>query len=149
MLKIIGKIALLVVLVFLLAWSMRNYLTGENPIKEASQGIYHPGWDIELEGTIYENINNSAFYFDVFGFNKPILVTFEQRDQPFPDSKLHTLAIWGSFYYDGTFYMKEGRITYFHITKYIVSFIGLIWFLVIFFKEWKITIKGFEERKNA
>ena len=57
-----------------------------------------------------------------------------------------TLSILGTFHKEGFIELHDFHYFDYNNSKYVISIIGLIMFLFIFFKEWKITSRGF---KNA
>tara|TARA_Y100000310_G_scaffold202322_1_gene202456 strand:- start:474 stop:893 length:420 start_codon:yes stop_codon:yes gene_type:complete len=72
--------------------------------------------------------------------NEEILVKTKNIRNPIQGS----LSILGTFHKEG--FIELNNIHYFDYnnSKYVVSVIGLIIFLFIFFKEWKITSRGFK-----
>ncbi|MBI2663179.1 hypothetical protein HYX15_01465 [Candidatus Woesearchaeota archaeon] len=55
-----------------------------------------------------------------------------------------TVSVVGIFHKEGFIELKDIHYFDYNTTKYVISIIGLIIFLVIFFKEWKITSRGFK-----
>ena len=139
------------VVFFLLILSVRHYANQPNILKDIREGIFHPDVMVELEGTTVEIIDDMTFKFEVFGFDEPVIVVLDKLlSISLPTSDLHSAIIWGRFDSEGIFHLIDYRVSYFQVIKYITSFIGFVWFLFLFFNEWKLTWKGFEEkRKNA
>ncbi|MBI2667952.1 hypothetical protein HYX17_04260 [Candidatus Woesearchaeota archaeon] len=55
-----------------------------------------------------------------------------------------SVNIIGVFNKEGFIKLKDIHYSDYNNTKYFVSIIGLIMFLFIFFREWRITLRGFK-----
>jgi hypothetical protein len=72
--------------------------------------------------------------------NEEILVKTKEIRKPIQGS----LSILGIFHKEGFIELSDVHYFDYNNSKYVVSVIGLIIFLFIFFKEWKITSRGFK-----
>jgi len=72
-------------------------------------------------------------------------VTVKYPDVRYP--KYGTLNFMGYYRKEG--YIEATRIKYndYNYGKYLMSFIGLFLFLAMFFREWKLTMRGFEDAR--
>ena len=75
--------------------------------------------------------------------NDEVLVKYKNARQP----KYGLLTFTG--YYKKAGYIEATEVKYndYSHGKYLFSFIGLFIFLYIFFKEWKITLRGFKDAR--
>ncbi|MFH2028573.1 MAG: hypothetical protein ABIJ08_05515 [Nanoarchaeota archaeon] len=85
------------------------------------------------------NITADNFYFDMGSFS----IKVEANDVK-PSVYGETTAL---LYYskDGSIYLIDYHNYNYNYILYILSFIAFIIFLIIFFKEWKPTIRGFKD----
>lgn len=155
------RLAIFTLLFFLFGSSVIYYLEQSNPLKSAAHGYYDPSIMLDFEIRNIELINETHGYVKASGFNNFIITnsdtyyprfhTVELTDNllvtssslPTVQSKHHTIELYGFFDHDGVFHLVEYRIIKWHIFKYILSFIAFLWFLGIFFREWRITRWGF------
>ena len=83
-----------------------------------------------------------------------ILDTEANKEVPvyFPDhglTAMDSIIIYGPFIYRADksyFYAEKTRLQHSEPFKYIISFFAILYFIYIFFKEWKLTRNGFTER---
>ncbi len=97
----------------------------------------YDGMITEHQMQVY-NITNESFMAR-FG-DDSILVKYQNAQKP----KFGMLTVLG--YYKKEGYIQAIKIRYnnYNNGKYILSVFGLFLFLIIFFREWKITLRGFE-----
>lgn len=142
------KLYRLGIIIVLLAaiWLSINYFyedrMAESVAVKAMQGIYDPTEYTELQGHFVKYLID-GYMFAPLGFGKQIRIVDESGiSQKIP--LLVDSLVWGYFDDTGLFHAASIRIQYTEMWKLIVSGLGFIWFLFIFFKEWKITWMGFE-----
>ncbi len=104
----------------------------ENPEK------YH-GILTEQYGRIKE-LNEDSFVL-LLG-DSEILVKFNNEKIRMPIQG--TISILGIYNKEGFIELKDIHYFDYNNTKYLASIIGLIMFLFIFFREWKLTSRGFK-----
>lgn len=99
----------------------------------------------QIGGSIVETDNTFVYVADDTA-NRPIkILKFEGLETV--NLKLDAITVVGVFEKDGEFFIPmKVRVHKYLFLKYVVSFIGLFMFLYIFFKEWKLTLKGFKPR---
>ncbi len=121
-----------------------DYISQPDDVKSAIHGEYDPSKKLELMGFATEHQSPGRFEFIAFGFDQNIVVVHNFHTK-FPTSKWHNVVIWGTFDNKGVFHLIDYRISWFQVIKYILSFIGLIWFMLLFFEDFKITKKGIKD----
>lgn len=85
------------------------------------------------------NINQDHFYFQWGKFN--IKVIGSRIEMPI----LGETVVYLNFRKDGIIEMIDYHNYNYNYILYIISFFALIVFIIIFFKEWKITKRSFED----
>lgn len=144
--KLLYKVLITIILLGILLFIVNGYSNRIDPVVDAARFSYHNNELVEIEGTVYEQLNDREFYFNIFGFEKPVLVISKSIQLGrLPENQISSLSIQGFFNSDGIFYLTNYRVAYFIILKYIISFIAFIWFIFIFFSEWKLTWRGFKD----
>jgi len=103
----------------------------------------------EYEGITSENCGRMGnLYGDgfelIYGKDK----IFVKTDEKIKRSKMGFICVLGE-YSNGSILMEEYHSSNYNDTKYMVSFLGFIIFVFIFFKEWEIKGLKLRERKNA
>jgi len=95
------------------------------------------GFKTEYVGTI---INKTNDYFYLKSENTEIKVLYSNVREP----KFGQIRVYGIFEKEG--YIRALDVQYhdYNFLKYILSLAGFVWFIIIFFREWKITKRGFE-----
>jgi len=76
------------------------------------------------------------------GVNK-ILVRYNQTSLRYP--LLGTVCVLGT-YNDGFIHAEAVRLNDFIFVKYFISLLAFFYVVFVFFREWKITIRGFKPR---
>ena len=94
-----------------------------------------------IEGRIIERGGN---HYVVSTSNIPVRIVYEQSE--FEDLRSPAVAVLGELTGDGGIKVFEVHHEKFLTIRYYVSFIVFIMFLFFFFKEWKLTLRGFSER---
>lgn len=121
------------------------FVNTDNIVKKSARGEPIQGYMLSMEGIPTRNIDNMTFYYKVFGFDQEFKVISDYPlKSPPPTSNLHRMSIYGYFDANGDFHMTTYRVYWFNFMRYTLSFLGLVWFVVIFFKQWKLTARGFE-----
>ena len=85
-----------------------------------------------------KNISNENFYFQ--WNNNDIKVLGHGIEMPV----LGETVVYLNFRKDGIIEMIDYHNYNYNYILYILSFFALVWFVIIFFREWKITRRGFE-----
>ena len=111
-------------------FNLKNYF--ENPQK---YGNYRS----EVFGKIV-NISQDHFYFDVGGERIKVLGKGIQK------SVLGETVLYVEYKKDGNIVMIDYHNYNYNYILYAISFLAVVVFVFLFFKEWKITSRGF---KNA
>jgi|SRR3989344_2101411 len=134
----IGVIGLL----FLSIFSLTNYNHYYPSIKNFNDNPEkYEGITTEQHGVIKE-INKNEFIFSIG--NQDILV---KSDFEIRKPKQGSVDIIGVFRKEGFIELKDIHYFDYNNSKYLTSVIGLIIFLFIFFKEWKLTFRGFKHAR--
>lgn len=92
---------------------------------------------VELQGIMADKTNSS---FSILFGDQKIKVLYENPETP----KLGYISVYGKFHREGFVEAYDIHLANYNSPKYIISFIGFIFFLFIFFKEWKLKGWRFE-----
>jgi len=108
--------------------TLNKYL--ENPQKYGGYKGQHFGRII--------NINQDYFYFDVGDSHIKVIGSGVKK------SVYGDTLVFINHKKDGTMKLIDYHNYNYNYLLYLVSFFALIIFVVVFFKEWKVTLRGFE-----
>jgi len=134
-------LAVIAALLFLMLYSVTNY-HGHYPSLDT---FYNE--PEKYAGAIAENCGmmvdeTSDGFILRAGVNK-ILVKYNQTSLRYP--VLGTVCVLGA-YNDGFIDAEAVRLNDFIFVKYFISFLAFLYVVFVFFREWKITKKGFRLR---
>lgn len=101
----------------------------------------YEGRVIELEGKIVER---EGRYYIASTSNIPVEIKYDWSKEG--SSKPGSAVILGVLHKEGIIEVLGIHPRKHHMVKYYVSGLGIIIFLFIFFKEWRVSLKGFKER---
>jgi len=123
--------------------SAHSQLTTNNFQKnpEAYQGITK-----QIMGK-YVKTTNYGFILNYNGQQMPILYDYAHNPPKYGE-----ILVYGTFQNDGTIQALEVHNYDYNYIIYLISFIAFLFIVQLFFKEWKLTKKGFiprRESKNA
>jgi len=131
----IAAIALIALMYYSYEYHDRYYPSVTDFLKDPAR---FDGRITEQHGPI-GNITNESFA--AFFGEDSVLVKYSHIEKP----KYGFLTFVGYYKKEGYIEAKEIRYNNYNNGKYIFSVVGLIIFLFIFFREWKITSGGFED----
>lgn len=131
----VAAIALIALMYYSYEYHDRYYPSATDFLKDP---VKYDGRITEQQGRI-GNITNESFV--AFFGEDSVLVKYPNVEKP----KYGFLTFVGYYKKEGYIEAKEIRHNNYNDGKYIFSVVGMIIFLFIFFREWKITSRGFED----
>ncbi len=140
-LKIVGYFSAVILMLFLFAYD--NYFTNNRSKNNFTVNNYlanpkeYGGLQLEALGVI-GNISENYFYFDMGGRSIKVFGSGIKRPV------LGETLVFLDYRKDGVIKLIDYHNYNFNYVLYAVSFLSVIIFILIFFKEWKITLRGFK-----